>query len=42
VKLGPADATGRAQALEGLASGERIVRNNLGALREGAAVKLAN
>jgi membrane fusion protein (multidrug efflux system) len=42
VKIGAADATGRAQVLEGLVSGERIVRNNLGALREGAAVKLAN
>jgi membrane fusion protein (multidrug efflux system) len=42
VKIGAADSAGRTQVLEGLASGERIVRNNLGALREGAAVKLAN
>lgn len=42
VKLGSADSAGRAQVLEGLAAGDRIVRNNLGALREGAAVKLAN
>jgi RND family efflux transporter MFP subunit len=41
VKVGPSDSAGRAQVLEGLASGERIVRNNLGALREGAAVKVA-
>jgi RND family efflux transporter MFP subunit len=40
VKVGPADAAGRAQVLEGLAAGERIVRNNLGALREGAPVKV--
>jgi RND family efflux transporter MFP subunit len=42
VKVGMADSAGRAQILEGLVSGERIVRSNLGALREGAAVKLGN
>jgi multidrug efflux pump subunit AcrA (membrane-fusion protein) len=42
VKVGAADSAGRTQVLEGLASGDRIVRTNLGALREGAAVKLAN
>jgi RND family efflux transporter MFP subunit len=40
VKVGPADSAGRAQVLDGLAAGDRIVRNNLGALREGAAVKV--
>ncbi|MEW5864904.1 MAG: efflux RND transporter periplasmic adaptor subunit [Pseudomonadota bacterium] len=41
VKAAPPDAAGRVQVLEGLQAGERIVRNNLGALREGAAARLA-
>lgn len=41
VKAGPADPAGRVQVLEGLAAGDRIVRNNLGALREGVAARLA-
>lgn len=41
VKLGAADGAGRVQVLEGLEPGERIVRNNLGSLREGAAARLA-
>jgi membrane fusion protein (multidrug efflux system) len=41
VKAAPPDAAGRVQVLEGLQAGERIVRNNLGALREGALARLA-
>jgi RND family efflux transporter MFP subunit len=41
VKVGPADAGGRVQVLEGLAAGDRIVRANLGSLREGATARLA-
>ena len=41
VKLGPADAAGSVQVLEGLAAGERIVRANLGSLREGVAARLS-
>lgn len=41
VKAGPADGAGFVQVLEGLAAGDRIVRSNLGALREGAAARLA-
>ena len=41
VRIGPADAEGRVPALEGLEAGDRIVRFNLGALREGAAARLA-
>ncbi|HZN87037.1 MAG TPA: efflux RND transporter periplasmic adaptor subunit [Burkholderiales bacterium] len=41
VKVGPADAAGRVQVLEGLAAGDRIVRVNLGALREGVAARLS-
>lgn len=41
VKTGAADAAGWVQVLEGLASGERIVRANLGALREGAVARIA-
>jgi RND family efflux transporter MFP subunit len=41
VKIGPADAADHLQVLEGLASGERIVRANLGTLREGSAARLA-
>jgi RND family efflux transporter MFP subunit len=41
VKLGAADGAGRVQVLQGLQPGDRIVRNNLGALREGAAARLA-
>ena len=41
VRVGPPDAAGRVQVLEGLAAGERIVRVNLGALREGVAARLS-
>jgi RND family efflux transporter MFP subunit len=41
VRVGPADAAGRVQVLDGLAAGERIVRVNLGALREGVAARLS-
>lgn len=41
VKVGPPDATGSVQVLEGLAAGERIVRVNLGSLREGVAARLS-
>ena len=40
VKVGAPDGSGRVQVLQGLAPGERIVRNNLGALREGAAARI--
>jgi RND family efflux transporter MFP subunit len=36
VRVGPSDDTGTVQVLEGLAAGERIVKANLGGLREGA------
>lgn len=41
VTIGPADAADRVQVLEGLAPGDRIVRANLGTLREGIAARLA-
>jgi RND family efflux transporter MFP subunit len=41
VKVGPPDAAGRVQVLEGLAAGDRIVRVNLGALRENVAARLS-
>jgi len=41
VKVGPVDDAGRVQVLEGLAPGDRIVKNNLGSLREGAEARLA-
>jgi RND family efflux transporter MFP subunit len=41
VTVGAADASGRVQVLRGLAAGERIVRVNLGALRDGAGARLA-
>ena len=41
VKIGPPDAAGRVQVLEGLVAGERIVRVNLGSLREGVAARLS-
>ncbi len=41
VKVGVPDAAGRVQVLEGLAAGDRIVRANLGSLREGATARLA-
>lgn len=40
VKVGPPDAAGRVQVLEGLAAGDRIVRVNLGALRQGLAARV--
>jgi RND family efflux transporter MFP subunit len=42
VKAGPADASGRVQILSGLEPGSRIVRNNLGELREGAAARVSS
>ena len=41
VKVAPADTSARLQVAEGLAPGDRIVRNNLGTLREGVAARLA-
>ncbi len=41
VKVGAPDATGRVQVLDGLAAGDRIVRVNLGSLREGVAARLS-
>jgi RND family efflux transporter MFP subunit len=41
VKVGVADAGGRMQVLEGLAAGDRIVRVNLGSLREGTTARLS-
>jgi RND family efflux transporter MFP subunit len=41
VRTGPADAAGLVQVVEGLEAGDRIVRANLGALREGATANLA-
>jgi RND family efflux transporter MFP subunit len=41
VKVGAPDATGRVQVLEGLVAGDRIVRANLGSLREGVAARLS-
>jgi RND family efflux transporter MFP subunit len=41
VKVGAPDAAGRVQVLEGLAAGDRIVRANLGSLREGVAARSA-
>lgn len=40
VTTGVADGVGNLQVLSGLAGGERVIRNNLGALREGAAVRV--
>jgi membrane fusion protein (multidrug efflux system) len=41
VKVGAPDAAGRVQVLEGLMAGDRIVRVNLGSLREGVAARLS-
>jgi len=41
VKVGAADAAGNVQVLEGLAAGDRIVRVNLGSLREGLTARLS-
>jgi membrane fusion protein (multidrug efflux system) len=41
VKVGPPDAAGRVQVLAGLAAGARVVRVNLGSLREGVAARLS-
>jgi hypothetical protein len=41
VQVGPADAADRVQVFEGLVPGERIVRANLGTLRDGTAARLA-
>ena len=41
VKTAPADAAGLVQVLEGLEAGDRIVRSNLGSLREGVTAHLA-
>jgi membrane fusion protein (multidrug efflux system) len=41
LKVGAPDASGRVQVLEGLVAGDRIVRVNLGSLREGLAARLS-
>ena len=41
VKVGAPDPAGRVQVLEGLAAGDRIVRVNLGSLREGVTARLS-
>lgn len=41
VKTGTADASGLVQVTEGLATGDRIVKVNLGALRDGAPARIA-
>ena len=41
VKVGPPDAAGRVQVLDGLAAGDRVVRVNLGSLREGVTARLS-
>jgi len=41
VKVGAADTAGRVQVLEGLAAGDRIVRVNLGSLKEGVTARLS-
>jgi membrane fusion protein (multidrug efflux system) len=41
VKVAPPDAAGRVQVLAGLAAGDRIVRVNLGSLKEGLAARLS-
>jgi membrane fusion protein, multidrug efflux system len=41
VKVGPSDAAGRVQVLDGLAAGDRIVKANLGSLREGVSARLS-
>jgi len=41
VKVSAPDAAGRVQVIEGLAAGDRIVRVNLGSLREGMAARLS-
>jgi RND family efflux transporter MFP subunit len=41
VKVGAPDAAGRVQVLEGVVAGDRIVRANLGSLREGLAARLS-
>lgn len=41
VKVGAPDAAGRMQVLEGLAAGDRIVRVNLGSLKEGLSARLS-
>jgi RND family efflux transporter MFP subunit len=41
VKVGEPDAAGRVQVFDGLAAGDRIVRVNLGSLREGLAARLS-
>ncbi|MDH4192343.1 MAG: efflux RND transporter periplasmic adaptor subunit [Betaproteobacteria bacterium] len=42
VRVGPTGDAGMAQVLEGLAAGERVVKINLGNLREGALARVAN
>jgi RND family efflux transporter MFP subunit len=41
VKVGVADAGGRVQILDGLAAGDRVVRVNLGSLKEGLTARLS-
>lgn len=40
VKIGVSDGNGTVQVLEGLASGDHIVKNNLGQMRDGAAARV--
>jgi RND family efflux transporter MFP subunit len=41
IKVGSTDTAGRLQVLDGIEAGDRIVRNNLGSLREGVQAHLA-
>ena len=41
VKVGAPDAAGRVQVMDGLVAGDRIVRVNLGSLKEGLAARLS-
>ena len=41
VKVGTPDAAGRVQVLDGLVAGDRIVRANLGSLKEGLSARLS-
>jgi RND family efflux transporter MFP subunit len=40
VKAGPSDSNGMLQVLSGLAAGDRVVKNNLGQLRDGSPVQV--
>jgi len=41
VTVGASDGAGQVQILSGLSAGDQVVRNNLGALREGSAARVA-